>query len=170
MRARTLGLLSLLVTGLVVGLAVLAGPAGHPGVRGATAPRVMVAEACVPRALAALRGWDRRRARAWTTGAGAALISLYTPGSRTARRDVAMLDAYRARGLRVLWMRRQVLALRVRTCSDRRMSLLVTDRLADAVAAGHGRRTGLPPGRPTTRRIDLLREKGRWCVTEVYAR
>jgi hypothetical protein len=50
------------------------------------------------------------------------------------------------------------------------MSLLVTDRLVDAVAVGHGNRTGLPPGQPKTRRVDLRREAGRWRVAEVYAR
>lgn len=171
MRARTWGLLSLLVTGLVVGLAVLSGPAGHHVVRREAAARSVAAdESCTTRALAVLRGWDRRRARAWTTGSPATLIGLYAPGSRTARRDVEMLDAYRARGLRVRWMRRQVLALRVRACRPRRLSLLVTDRLVDAVAVGHGNRTGLPPGQPRTRRVELRRVVGGWRVTEVYAR
>lgn len=171
MRARTWGLLSLLVTGLVVGLAVLSGPAGHHVVRREAAARSVAAdESCTTRALAVLRGWDRRRARAWTTGSPATLIGLYAPGSRTARRDVEMLDAYRARGLRVRWMRRQVLALRVRACRARRLSLLVTDRLVDAVAVGHGNRTGLPPGQPRTRRVELRRVVGGWRVTEVYAR
>jgi hypothetical protein len=172
MHARTLWLLSLLVTGLVVGSAVLTGPAApHPAVGREVAVRsVAPVEPCAVRALGVLRGWDHRRARAWTTGRPARLTGLYTSGSRTAGRDVAMLGAYRARGLRVRGMRRQVLAVHVRTCGARRMSLLVTDRLVDAVAVGHGNRTGLPPGQPKTRRVDLRREAGRWRVAEVYAR
>jgi hypothetical protein len=170
MRTRTLGLLSLLVSGLVVGVAVLAAPAGHHVVRREEGWSVAVREPCVTRALALLGEWDHRRARAWATGDATALSHLYTPGSRTARRDAAMLADYRSRGLRVRSMGRQVLGLHVRTCRDRRLSLVVTDRLVDAVAVGHGTRTGLPPGQPEARRVDLRRRAGRWRVSEVYAR
>ncbi len=170
MRARTLGLLSLVVTGLVVVVAVLAAPAGHHVVRREAARPVAASQRCVTRALTVLGDWDRRRARAWRGGHPAALAALYTDGSRTARHDVAMLGDYRAHGLRVRSMHRQVLSVRVRTCRRGALSLLVTDRLVDAVAVGHGNRTGLPPGRPVTRRVDLRRGAGRWRVSEVYAR
>jgi hypothetical protein len=170
MRSRTLGLLSLLVSALVVGVAVLAAPAGHHVVRREAARSVVAREPCATRALALLGEWDRRRARAWATGDATALSHLYRPGSRTARRDAAMLADYRSRGLRVRSMVRQVLDLHVRTCRDRRLSLVVTDRLVDAVAVGHGTRTGLPPGQPEARRVDLRRRAGRWRVSEVYAR
>jgi hypothetical protein len=81
-----------------------------------------------------------------------------------------MLVGYRSRGLRVRSMHRQVRAVHVRVCAPRRLSLVVTDRLVDAVAVGHATRTGLPPGRPVTRRVDLRRDGPRWLVTEVYAR
>jgi hypothetical protein len=173
MRARTLWLLSLVVTSLVVATAVLAGPAPHRVIQAEAVPltsRALVTQPCAERALAVLRDWDRRRARAWARGDPAALTRLYVVGSRTARRDRAMLAAYRARGLRVGSMGRQVLRVHLLTCHTRRISILLTDRLVDAVAVGHGHRTGLPAGRPVTRRVDLRREAGSWRVREVYAR
>jgi hypothetical protein len=170
MRARTLGLLSSVVTGAVVVVAVLAAPAGHHVVRREASRPVAAPHRCVTRALTVLGDWDRRRARAWTSGSADALSGLYVADSHTARRDVAMLGGYRAHGLRVRSMHRQVLTVHVRACRPRALSLLVTDRLVDAVAVGHGNRTGLPPGRPVTRRVDLRREAGRWRVSEVYAR
>jgi hypothetical protein len=171
MRSRTLWLLSLLVTALVVGTAVLAGPARHHAARREVAVRSLATpEPCAARALGVLRDWDRRRARAWARGDSAVLSRLYVVRSRTARRDLAMLAAYRSRGLRVRSMDRQVLAMHLRTCRARRISLLLTDRLVGAVAVGHGDRIGLPPGQPVTRRVDLRRQAGIWRVSEVYAR
>lgn len=170
MRARSLWLLSLLVTGLVVAVAVLRAPAGHHVVRRVGARSTVVVEPCADRALGVLRRWDHRRARAWSAGDPVALTRLYVRRSSTARRDLVMLAAYQARGLRVRSMHHQVVALQVLTCRGHRMSLLVTDRLVDAVAVGHGHRTGLPAGQPVTRRIDLRRRAGRWRVTDVYAR
>jgi hypothetical protein len=174
MRTRTLWLLSLLATALVVGPVVcLAGPsapAGHHVVRREGARPMTAPEPCARRALAVLRAWDHRRARVWAAGEPAALRRLYTAGSRTAARDTAMLAGYHARGLRVRSMHRQVLALDVRTCRADRMSLVVTDRLVDAVAVGHGERTGLPPGQAQTRRLDLHRGVAGWLVSEVYER
>jgi hypothetical protein len=176
MRARTLWSLSLLVTALVVGTGVLAVPARHPGLRperavlSVAAPAPPGSESCAARALAVLRHWDRRRARAWARGDPAALTRLYAAGSGTGRRDLAMLAAYRSRGLRVRSMGRQVLAVHLRSCGARRISLLLTDRLVDAVAVGRGHRTGLPDGRPVTRRVELRRHDGVWRVSEVYER
>jgi hypothetical protein len=170
MRARTLWLLSLLVTAVVVVTAALTAPAERSLPPHATVRSTPTPEPCVHRALAVLHGWDRRRARTWARGNEAALLRLYARRSRTAARDVAMLTAYRSRGLRVASMERQVLALKVRACGARRISVLVTDRLVDAVAVGHRGRTGLPAGRPVTRRVDLRRQAGAWRVSEVYAR
>jgi hypothetical protein len=178
MRARTLWSLSLLVTALAVGTGVLTVPARHPALRpqravlsvAAPAPPESESESCAARALAVLGHWDRRRARAWARGDPAALTRLYAVGSGTARRDLAMLAAYRSRGLRVRSMGRQVLAVHLRSCGARRISLLLTDRLVDAVAVGRGHRTGLPDGRPVIRRVELRRHDGVWRVSEVYER
>jgi hypothetical protein len=171
MRARTLWLVSLLLTALVVVPAVLAAPAAHHVVRHQVmVPSASHARSCATRALAVIRAWDRRRALAWARGDPAALARLYAVPSRTGRRDRAMLAAYRSRGLRVQSMDRQVWVLHALTCRARRMSLLLTDRLVDAVAVGRGHRTGLPAGEPATRRVDLRRDAGTWRVSEVYAR
>ncbi|WP_191907926.1 hypothetical protein [Nocardioides cynanchi] len=160
----------LIAAGLVTGLVVAVAVTRHHVVRREAAVAGSVPVTCTSRALSVLEEWDRRRARAWASGRPRSLVGLYTTGSRTAARDAALLDAYRARGLRVRSMGRQVLAVHVRTCRPRRLVLLVTDRLVDAVAVGGGVRTGLPPGRPTRREVRLLREGGRWRVSEVYER
>jgi hypothetical protein len=171
MRARTLWLLSTMATTVVVVTAVLAGPARHRViVTGPLANGSLATEPCPARALAVLRDWDRRRERAWARGDPAALTRLYVVRSRTARRDRAMLAAYRSRGLRVRSMDRQVLRVHLLTCRSRRISFLLTDRLVGAVAVGHGHRTGLPAGQPVTRRVELRREAGSWRVREIYAR
>ena len=134
-----------------------------------------------------LRAWDARRSRAYAHADGAALADLYVAGSRTGAADRAVLRGYRDRGLRVTGMRTQVLAARVLRESGRRLVLLVTDVLVDAVA-GDGRRaggrcrtTGRPPAawcwcasagrggspRPTlglTARSRLLRRRGEHVV------
>jgi len=170
-RTPRLLLVSLLVTAVAVGALGIARSAGDHGVRRDPGARVAAApDRCTARALGVLRRWDRRRAAAWARDDVPALTTLYARGSRTARRDGAMLAGYRSRGLRVRSMHRQVLAVHVLVCTRRRLRLLVTDRLVDAVAVGHGTRTGLPPGQPVTRRVDLRRSPQGWRVTEVYAR
>jgi hypothetical protein len=158
-------LLAVVVSATVVGVAVLV-----------TAPRDVVrpqaeSSTAVPptvKALAVLRAWDRRRASAWADDDRAALRTLYVNGSRSGRHDVAMLAAYHRRGLRVKTMQRQVLAVRVRATAARLLSLVVTDRLAEARVTVHGRRVALPRSRPATRRIVLRRVGAGWRVAEVY--
>ncbi len=114
-----------------------------------------------------LRGWDGRRAEAWASGDPDLLRSLYTRRSAAGDRDVAMLRRYLDRGLSVR-LRTQVLSTRVVTETDRRLVLLVTDRLASAVAVGRGRRVVLPTDEPSTRRITLTRAAaGAWRVATV---
>jgi hypothetical protein len=119
--------------------------------------------------VAVLETWDRRRAAAWARNDAVALQALYRHGSRTGHRDVAMLGAYAHRGLRVTSMRRQVLAIRLLHGCARELALVVTDRLAEGRASGHGERLDLPRSRPATRRIVLRRgTTGSWRVAEVY--
>ena len=120
-------------------------------------------------ALAVLRAWDVRRAAAWAAGDEAALAALYTDGSAAGRRDRAMLGRYGARGLRVRGMRMQVLAAKVRTRTTGRIVLVVTDRLAHAVAVRRGTRVVLPRDRATRRTIVLRRVAGEWRVAQVWA-
>jgi hypothetical protein len=121
-------------------------------------------------ALAVLRSWDRSRAAAWASGSSSALRRLYADGSAAGLADVAMLDRWRARGWRVDGMTRQVLGVRLEARSAARMVLVVTDRLAGAVAVGHGRRVRLPSGDASTRRIEIRRVEGRWVVWSVRPR
>jgi hypothetical protein len=166
MRTRTLVMLSMVVTAAVVGLAVVSAGPSHD-VR-----RVVAAGDATPRvsrAVAVLDAWDRRRAAAWAHGDAAALRSLYVPGSRAGRRDLAALAAYHRRGLRVRSMSRQVLAVRVRARTPGTLRLVVTDRLAEGLVTGAGERVALPSSRPATRSVVLRRVAETWKVAEVYA-
>ena len=165
MRIRTLWLSSVLLTTTLVAVEVLVAatrPAGLPEAGSPTAAPSTVGPVAV------LQDWDRRRAAAWADDDTAALRGLYVRGSSTGRHDVAMLTAYHRRGLRVTTMQRQVLAVQVRTRTPRGLSLVVTDRLAEARVTGHGQTVVLPRSRPATRRIVLRRVATGWRVAEVY--
>jgi hypothetical protein len=120
-------------------------------------------------ALAVLRGWDVRRAAAWAAGDEAGLTALYTHGSAAGRHDRAMLRRYLARGLRVRGLRMQVLAGAVRTRTHDRIALVVTDRVAHAMAVGRGVRVALPRDRASRRTVVLRRVGGQWRVARVWA-
>ena len=121
-------------------------------------------------ALSRLRAWDARRAAAWASADRAALRALYVPGSVAGRRDVAMLDAWTARGLRVRGLRMQLLAARVRVHRAPGWCCGVTDRVARAVAVGPGVRRPLPRDAPSTRTVELVRAAGTWRVAAVGRR
>jgi hypothetical protein len=153
------------VLGLVSGVAVvaLALRGSEPG------PAPVEVRAAEPYAVRVLRAWDARRSRAYAHADGAALADLYVAGSRTGAADRAVLRGYRDRGLRVTGMRTQVLAVRLLRESGRRLVLLVTDVLVDAVAGDARRaRWALPHDRPSTRRVVLVRDRGTWRVAEAY--
>jgi hypothetical protein len=122
-----------------------------------------------PFAVAVLRRWDARRSRAYADADPAALRELYVTGSRAGAADLAVLRGYRERDLRVTGMRTQVLGLRVVGRTPRRLTVVVTDVLAGAVAVSGQRRWALPRDRPSTRRVVLVRDGGRWRVAEAYA-
>jgi hypothetical protein len=166
MRTRTLLLLATVLTLAAVAAAgVAAGGAAAPR---RVPTRVDAPSSAASRAAEVLRAWDRRRADAWATGDVAALARLYTPGSRTGARDVADLRRWHARGLRVIGLRQQVAALRVRVQMSRRLALTVTDRTVDGIAVGHWR-TALPVSAWAIHRIGLRLVHGRWLVDEVVA-
>jgi len=125
------------------------------------------APATAPDPVALLRDWDQRRAEAWATGDVAGLRHLYAPDSRAGATDVAMLRAWRARGLRVVGMRMQLLSVAVRVATEDRLVLVVADRLASAVALGEGVRRPLPRDTVSVRRIVLVRAGGAWRVETV---
>lgn len=122
--------------------------------------------------LVVLRRWDRARAAAWAAGDTSALADLYVDGAAAGERDVAMLQRWLDRGLRVRRMQRQVLAVDVRRATASRLVLRVTDRLASATAVRveDGARWRLPADRTQTRRVVLRREAQRWRVAASYDR
>lgn len=126
-----------------------------------TAPRTRTGPAAV------LADWDERRAAAWAEGDAAALRRLYADGSEAGAADVRLLRDYLRRGLRVEGLTTQVLALRVAARSSDRLALVVTDRVVGAEAVGAGSPVALPVGRPSTRRVVLVRDGGTWVVAEV---
>lgn len=121
-----------------------------------------------PEAVAAevLNDWDQRRAAAYAVGEPAALRPLYLPGSAAGRADRALLGEYDARGLRVVDLRTQLLAVEVLDRTHRAWTLRVTDRLVGGVAVGPGGRVGLPRDRPSTWRVRLVRHDGAWKVAQ----
>lgn len=157
--------LALLAAALLTAGAVALGTAGRP------TPQVAAAAAAPAgsrtAAVAVLADWDRRRAAAWAGGDPAALARLYLPGSRAGRSDVAMLERWRARGLRVTGLRMQVLAVSVRGVRGARWELEVTDRVAGGTAVGADGAVSLPRDGWSTRRIALERYGGQWRVASV---
>ena len=122
------------------------------------------------RALGVLHRWDSARASAYAAGDPERLRHLYTAGSRAGAADVQLLERYAARGLVVRGMRRQVLAVRVRRWTDRRLTLHVTDRLVGAVAVGAGVRQPLPVTGVHRWGLTFERTGRRWVVGRVLAR
>jgi hypothetical protein len=164
---------AVLVASVVLGLltGVTAVVVGVRGDRPPHAPRhraVARVSGAEPFAVGVLRRWDVRRSRAYADTDAAALRALYVPGSRAGAADLTVLRGYRARDLRVTGMRTQVLGVRVVGRTPRRLTLVVTDVLAGAVATSAGRRWALPHDRPSTRRVVLMRYGRRWRVAEVY--
>lgn len=163
----------LICPGLVVAVAcAVPSPSGRvadepppPGAAASVPETVETVEAV--EAAGVLRAWDARRARAWATGDLRALSGLYTPASRTGRRDRAALASYVDRGLRVTGVRMQLLSVNLARRRDDRAVLRVTDRMTRAVALGEGRVVPLPRDGPSTWRVSMRRVAGEWRVAEV---
>lgn len=136
------------------------------GVPAPTDPTPEPAAVGPPEAVAVLHGWDQRRAAAWAAGDPGALRRLYTARSPAGAADLAMLRAWERRGLRVEGLRMQLLSVSVRVNAGRRLVLVVSDRLAAAVAVGDGVRRALPRDAVSTRRLVLVRRAGEWRVAQ----
>lgn len=115
--------------------------------------------------VAVLHGWDEQRADAWATGDAPVLRALYTPGSAAGRRDVAMLRAWTARGLRVDGLRTQLLDVDVRRRTPERLVLDVTDRLTGGTAEPAG--LALPRDRASRHVVTMRVVAGEWRVSAV---
>lgn len=130
--------------------------------------RVSVPEAV--RAVTVLRDWDAARAKAWAAGDPAALRRLYVARSSAGERDVAMLRRWVRRGMHVEGMTMQVHTLRLRARTDKKLVLVVTDRLARATAVRSvtGERWELPRDEASTRRLVFRHRSGAWRLDSVY--
>ncbi len=113
-----------------------------------------------------VHAWDERRSAAWAAADPAALARLYTPASAAGAADVAMLRAWQERGLRVVDLRMQLLSVETRRRTPHRLVVVVSDRVATAVAVGHGVRRALPRDEVSTRRLVLVRSAGEWRVAQ----
>jgi hypothetical protein len=160
----------LLVVALVGGAAVLVGDrvlADRPSSAWTEPDRVPAADPRVGEAIAALRGWDERRASAYASGDGRALRGLYAPGSGAGAADQRLLRSYAERGLVVRGMATQLLAVEPMELEERRLVLRVRDRLVGATADGDRTKVALPSDRPSTRVVTLERHRGVWVVSSV---
>lgn len=134
----------------------------------ATGP--VTAHGDVRRAVRVLSRWDRARAAAYADGDRRRLADLYTRRSTARLADLALLEEYADRGLRVHDLRTQLLRLEVLHAAPRRLRLLVTDR-ARARATRTGGVVLLRPSPAGTRVVVLRREPaGTWRVSAVRPR
>jgi hypothetical protein len=161
-----------LVAGVVGLVAVLDARIGAPD-RSVAADLARLDAGASPtrQALHVLAEWDGRRAAAYAGGSPPALRRLYVAGSPAGIADLRLLSAYRARDLRVVAMRTQVLSLRVLDAGPDRWRLAVTDRLALAEVRRAGRGAAqpvaLPRDLPTTHVVTLVRAGSSWRVLSV---
>lgn len=156
-----------LSVGTAVVTTVLTEPAATAG-RGT--PAVLAAHARDVAALGLLRDWDRRRAQAWAAQDPEALRGLYLPGSRAARRDVAMLRQWQRRGVRVSDMTRQVRGLEVESWQGAHLRVRVVDRLFTVRAEHDGAARDLPRGRERGTVVELVRSGEGWQVAAIRRR
>jgi len=171
---------SILLTAFVAGIcAVLSGALWQLSSSGATQARPEAAARTSPAAvtpsvdrtqqtdaLAVLRAWDARRARAWAAGDVPGLRRLYTPGSVTGAGDCADLRQYVHRGLVVEGLTMQILVASVVGFEPDHVVLDVTDRLAASTAVGEAGRFTLPGAQARERTVELVRQHGVWLVRE----
>jgi hypothetical protein len=155
------------LTAGVVAVRVSSSPAPH-----VAAPARGTSQTADRQALAVLRSWDARRAAAWAVGDAEALAGLYAAGSPAGAADVALLSRYTRRGLVVRGLRMQVLRAQVLRSRPHALVLVVTDRVAAAVAVpagdlGVARR--LPADSASSRRLVLRRVAGGWVMVRVEA-
>lgn len=158
--------LLVLVACLLVARAASGCAAGGPREQLAAAPAVPARA----RVIDLLHAWDQARAQAYADGDVAALQALYDDGSKACAADVALLRAYRARGVTVQGLTRQTSAVRVVAASPHRLVVRLTDRLASAVAVGPGWRRALPQSGFKTRDLVLVRTDEVWRVRSVVDR
>ncbi|MFS3130521.1 hypothetical protein ACLM5J_19110 [Nocardioides sp. Bht2] len=121
-------------------------------------------------ALRLFAAWSRRRSAAWASDEITELRALYA-SAVAARADVRLWSDYRQRGLSVVGMTSQVVAIRVHARADRRLVIVVDERSAGGVVVGpDNREVALPRDQVDRRRVVLVRRDGQlWRVARVDA-
>jgi len=117
--------------------------------------------------LAVLHQWDQQREAAYVAGDSAKLADLYATGSTAAAADLAILESYRERGLRVQQVAQQFFSVRVVRAGPTLIALRTIERFAGGLALGEGRCLRIPGGFPAQRLITLTYDGARWRVESV---
>lgn len=114
-----------------------------------------------------LAALDQARETAFASADPARLAAVYVAGSRGLRADAAAIEAYAARGGRVVGAELRVLSCRVVRASDDRAQLEIIDQLARAhVLWDDGSSTWLPHDRPSRRSLTVVRTGDGWRISE----
>lgn len=117
--------------------------------------------------LAVLHQWDRQREAAYVAGDSAKLADLYATGSTAAASDLAILESYRERGLRVQRMAQQFFSVKVVRAGPTLITLRTVERFAGGLAMGEGRCLRIPGDFPQQRLITMTYDGSRWRVESV---
>jgi hypothetical protein len=107
---------------------------------------------------------DRLRSRAFQRLRPALLQRVYLSGSALLRRERAVLDDYRDRGVRLLGVRLRSTELRVVSFGRNRVTVRVVERLGPTRALVGSRRVRLPVDAPTSRVLRLMRGGAGWRI------
>lgn len=117
-------------------------------------------------ALRVLAAWDSRRSEALARQDRAALAELYAPGTGLLQQDLALVEAYERREVRVVDVTTQLRELEVLAAGSNRLRLRVVERLAGVGyrTADHGYRR-LPGSPYDTRVLTLRRSASGWRLS-----
>ncbi len=117
--------------------------------------------------LAVLHEWDRDREAAYLAADPTKLAALYVSGSSAAAADLAIMDTYRERGLRVQRISQQFFSVQVLAVQPARIKLRTVERFAGGLVLGEGRCQQLAPTFPVRREVALVHDGNRWRVESV---
>jgi len=110
---------------------------------------------------------DRRRESAYAANAPASLRAVYVAGSAVLRHDLAMLEAYAQRGVRLTGVRLRTLDVQLLGRSGPYVRLRVVDRLDRPTAHGADGSVRLPRDRATPRVIVVRDAADGWRIAAV---
>jgi hypothetical protein len=148
-------------------------PASEPGVRaigsadGQSRVPARPVRAAQPDWSAILDRLDRRRESAYAANDPASLRAVYVADSPVLRHDLAMLEAYAERGVRLTGVRLRALDIQLLVQSGPYVRLRVVDRLDRPTAHGADGSVRLPRDRATPRVIVLRDVADGWRIAAV---